>query len=339
MATLASMSTLPSAERHPVTLEPSEMSLLASAEAAGIRPAYSCRIGRCSTCKAKVCSGETKLLDAEVGLSLDERAEGWVLTCVRAAETVVEVAFSELLPDVDLPVPRTVPCRISSLAVVAPGVLCVRLRFPPAQHLRFLAGQHVEVIGPGGARRAYSIAHAPRAGGEIELHIRRMEGGVMSSYWFEHAEMNDLLRIYGPLGTFVQRDAANQDVVFLATGTGIAPVVAHLEALAQLPEDRAPRSVSVYWGNRTEADVYWQPDAASPCSFVPVLSAASTGWPGARGHVQDVFVSTAPRLDEVMVYACGSDAMIHSSRSLLIKRGLDERRYHADAFVSSGKDS
>lgn len=332
------MSTLPAAEGRPVTLEPSNLSLLASAEAAGVRPAYSCRIGRCSTCKAKVRSGETRLLDAEVGLTAEERAEGWVLTCVRAAETPVEVAFDELLPDVDLPVPRTVPCRISSLATVAPGVVRVRLRFPPKQQVRFLAGQHVEVIGPGGARRAYSIAHAPRTDGEIELHVRLLEGGVLSS-WFEHAAANDLLRIYGPLGTFVQRDAANQHVVFLATGTGIAPVVAHLEALAQLPQDRAPRSVSVYWGNRTEADLYWQPDAASRCHFVPVLSAADHRWSGARGHVQDVFLSVAQPLDEVMVYACGSDVMIHSSRSLLVERGLDERRFHADAFVSSGKDS
>ena len=338
LGTLAQMSASPSADGYPVTLQPSEVSLLASAEAAGIRPAYSCRIGRCSTCKARVRSGETRLLHAEAGLSAEERAEGWILSCVRAAETVVEVDFAEVLPDVDLPVPRTVPCRIDSLAVVAPDVMRVTLRVPPKQHLQFLAGQHVEVIGPGGTRRAYSIAHAPRSSGEIELHIRRMEAGVMSSYWFEHAAVNDLLRIYGPLGTFVQRDATNRDVVFLATGTGIAPVAAHLEELAQLSRDQAPRTVSVYWGNRTEADMYWHPQATCTCTFVPVLSAANMAWSGARGHVQDVFLSLTPRFDEVMVYACGSDAMIHSSRSLLIGHGLDERRFHADAFVSSAEE-
>jgi CDP-4-dehydro-6-deoxyglucose reductase, E3 len=318
-----------------IALPASETSLLVEAEQAGLRPAYSCRTGRCSTCRAKVHAGETAVLHEELGLSDDERDQGWILTCVRSAVTEVEIEFDDVLPDVELPVPRTVPCRINTVEHVAPGVVKVELRLPPTQPLSFLSGQHIEVIGPGGARRAYSLAHALRSDGQLELHIRHFDGGVMSSYWFEHAAENDLLRLYGPLGTFVLRDVASKHLVFLATGTGIAPVASHLEALDQLAPEQRPHRVSVFWGNRSEQDVYWRPDTELEVEFVPVLSRAGTDWSGSRGHVQDLFLAEDPDLSEVVVYACGSDAMIHEAHAALIEHGLDPHRFYSDAFVSS----
>lgn len=323
-----------------IALSASEASLLIEAERAGIRAAYSCRTGRCSTCKARVYAGETVVLHEELGLSDDEREQGWILTCVRSAGTDVEIEFDDVLPDVELPAPRTIPCRINAIERAAPDVVRVELRLPPSQRLSFLSGQHVEVIGPGGARRAYSLAHAPRADGLLELHIRHFDGGVMSRYWFEQAGENDLLRLLGPLGTFVLRDVAGEHLVFLATGTGIAPVASHLEALSLLAPGQGPRRVSVFWGNRSEQDVYWEPDTTLEVDFVTVLSRAEADWSGCRGHVQDAFLGEAPDLSGVVVYACGSDAMIHEARAALVERGLDQHRFHADAFVSSaGFDS
>lgn len=170
-----------------IALPASETSLLIAAEQAGIRPAYSCRTGRCSTCKALVHAGETLVLHEELGLSDDEREQGWILTCVRSAGTEVAIEFDDVLPDVELPAPRTVPCRINAIERATADVVRVQLRLPPTQPLGFLSGQHLEVIGPGGVRRAYSLAHAPRADGLLELHIRHFDGGVMSRYWFEQA--------------------------------------------------------------------------------------------------------------------------------------------------------
>jgi CDP-4-dehydro-6-deoxyglucose reductase, E3 len=320
-----------------IALAASETSLLSAAEQAGARPAYSCRTGRCSTCKARVLSGETLALHDELGLSDEEKEQGWILTCVRSAATAVEIEFEDALPDIELPTPRTVPCRINALARLATDLVRVQLRLPPTQHLEFLSGQHLEVIGPGGVRRAYSIANAPRADGSLELHIRGFDGGAMSEYWFERAAENDLLRLHGPLGTFVLRDVADRHMVFLATGTGIAPVAAHLETLMQLPADQAPSAITVIWGNRSEADLYWQPDRACAVDFITVLSRAGAEWNGPRGHIQDVFLDGGPDLSRVAVYACGSDAMIHSARALLLEHGLDPQHFHSDAFVSSAE--
>lgn len=159
----------------------------------------------------------------------------------------------------------------------------------------------------------------------------------MSDYWFNHAKSNDLLRLNGPLGTFFLRECANNDVFFLATGTGIAPVKAMLESLTQLPDEQQPKSITVLWGGRKPEDFYID-IAAIPGKrrFIPVISRPNEDWTGAIGYVQDVLLSIAPDLSNAAVYACGSDNMIHSAKQVLSNAGLPLARFYSDAFVSSG---
>lgn len=307
--------------------------LLDAALRADVTLAYSCRTGRCGTCKGRLRGGSTAALHEELGLTASEREAGWVLTCVRTALSEVELDIEDL-GNVKLAAPRTLPCRIQALDRLADDVLKVVLRLPPGSAFAYRPGQYIDVIGHGGLRRSYSIANAPAAHQQLQLHIRRVDGGAMSDYWFGDAKPNDLLRLHGPMGTFFLRDVAGADVVFLATGTGIAPVKAMLEGLdAQLA---APRSVTVYWGGRVPADLYWDTrEAGSAHRFVPVLSRAGVSWDGARGHVQNLLLAEARDWSSTFVYACGSDAMIHDARRQLVAAGLGEGRFFSDAFVCS----
>jgi len=309
-------------------------SLLDSALRQGVVLDYSCRTGRCSTCKGRVQSGDTLALHDELGLSAVERAEGFILTCVRQACGPVVLEIDDL-GDVDLPEAKTLPCRIQSLEKLSHDVLRVVLRLPPTSALQFLPGQYIDVIGAEGLRRSYSLANAPTADRQLELHIREVPDGAMSRYWFQQAKVNDLLRLRGPLGTFFLRDQAGKNLVLLATGTGIAPVKAILEGLSTLAEDTRPRSVTVYWGGRHRDDLYWQPPEMPHLRFVPVLSRAPGDWAGARGHVQNVMLGDQPDLPNTLVYACGSDAMIHDAQKRLRAAGLPDRQFHSDAFVCS----
>jgi CDP-4-dehydro-6-deoxyglucose reductase len=307
-------------------------SLLDAALRNGITLPYSCKTGRCNTCKARV-TGSTATLRDEIGLSVDERARGWILTCSRSAESNLDLDIEDL-GDVQLFPARTYPCRIQALQRLAPTVLCVTLRLPPSSELLFHPGQYVDVIGPAGVRRSYSLANAPRDDRLIDLHIREVPGGEMSRYWFERATVGDLLRIYGPLGTFFLRDVAEKDLVFLATGTGIAPVKAMLEGLDKY--DARPASITVYWGARETSDFYWHPVHLSlEHRFIPVLSRPSSEWTGARGYVQHALIDTPPSWERTVVYACGSEAMIHSAGEVLVKAGLNDRNFRSDAFVCS----
>lgn len=309
-------------------------SLLDAALRADVTLPYSCRSGRCSTCKGRLISGVTTAMQTELGLSQIERDAGWILTCVRAARSDADIEIADL-GDVHLFPTKTLPCRVQSLELLAPDVMKVTLRFPPSSDFEFSPGQSVDVLGRDGHRRSYSIANAPNSRKTIDLHIRQVAGGVMSRYWFGEAKVSDLLRIRGPNGTFFLRDISERDLVFLATGTGIAPVIAILEGLSSQPA-ALPRSVSVYWGGRTRADIYC--DVSSPgmnLSFIPVLSRGDDSWEGARGHVQNVLLQTPPDWSRATVYACGSELMVKDAREELQKAGLLPQQFYSDAFVCS----
>jgi CDP-4-dehydro-6-deoxyglucose reductase, E3 len=309
--------------------------ILDAAAQAEITIPYSCKTGRCSTCKCKVVSGETKVLITELGLTEIEKSEGWILGCARTAITDI-VLDVEDLGDVVIPVAKTQACRISSLEKLASDVIKVVLRLPPNVALDFIPGQYIDVIGPGGIRRSYSLANAPKADNSLELHIRAVENGAMSQYWFNQSAVNDLLRLHGPQGTFFLRDIANCDLIFLATGTGIAPVKAMLETLPSFPADQQPQSITVVWGARHEHDLYFDvADLLGARKYIPVLSRAEVTWQGERGYVQDALLRHISDLRNGVVYACGSDAMIHSAKSTLIAAGLPSQHFYSDAFVCS----
>jgi CDP-4-dehydro-6-deoxyglucose reductase len=174
----------------------------------------------------------------------------------------------------------------------------------------------------------------------MELHIRAVEDGVMSDYWFKQAKINDLLRLSGPQGTFFLRNTDSLDLIFLATGTGIAPVKAILESLSAHPIDQTPRSVTVLWGGRNPNDLYIDISRIEgKFEYVPTLSRADKHWTGAHGYVQHKLLSMRNDFTQAAVYACGSDAMIQSAKELLVQKGLPIKRFYADAFVCSSSSN
>lgn len=311
------------------------LTILDAAAKCGISLPYSCKTGRCSSCKCKVISGNSQATHAESGLTNAEKAEGWILSCVRTATSDLEIE-AEDLGNITIPKAKTLPCRISSITQLTPTVIQVILRLPPTAEFRFIPGQYIEVIGPGGIRRSYSLANGNATEQQLELHIKAVEGGAMSHYWFNQAKVNDLLRLNGPLGTFFLRSVAQLDLVFLATGTGIAPIKAIVETIQHLEAEQQPKSITVFWGARTEENFHIDfTKIKGSYNFVPTLSRANSNWKGARGYVQQELFLRFATLDNVVVYACGSETMIQSAKSDLVVAGLPHNRFHSDAFVCS----
>jgi CDP-4-dehydro-6-deoxyglucose reductase, E3 len=310
--------------------------ILDAGEKSSVAMPYSCKTGRCSTCKCKVISGSTFAIHPEIGLTEKEKADGWILSCVRSALTDLEIEVEDLGGKV-LPKPKTLPCRISNIEFLSKDVIRVLLRLPPSADFIFIPGQYIDVVGPKGVRRSYSLANSSFKDKILELIIRAVDDGELSQYWFKQAKINDLLRINGPLGTFFLRESSNQNIVFLATGTGIAPVKSILGSLPYLNPESQPKSVTVLWGGRTREDLYIDFTAIhGKYQFIPVLSRANHDWTGARGYVQNTLLESKPDLNQTTVYACGSDSMIKSAKMLLLDAGLPANRFYSDAFVSSG---
>lgn len=314
------------------------LSLLDSAARAGFVLEHSCRTGRCSSCKTRLLDGQVRALLPDEGLSAQEREAGYVLSCACEALSDCSLDTEDLGPLAGIKL-LTLPARIARIERPSEQVIQLWLRLPPNAGLHFLAGQYINVIGPQGLKRAYSIANAPRPDGQLELHIKKVEGGRMSQYWFEQAKPNDLLRFEGPRGSFFLRPVAGMDLILMATGTGFAPIQALLQELASRPAQEQPRSLQVFWGGRQPGDFYADlPALPAHCptpQFIPVLSRDHPGWTGERGYIQDALLRRNPKLGQAWVFACGSNAMIASAQKSLEQAGLPGRRFFSDAFVAA----
>ena len=291
---------------------------------------HSCASGRCGICIAPVLSGKTLAIKPEETLTLESQEIGNILTCCRVPVTDVSLDVEDLGEIGNIPV-RTIPCRISSLKLLNNDVLEVILRVPPNSNFKFVAGQYINLIDKG-IRRSYSIANSSRPDGKLELQVKKVEGGMMSDYLFSQATENDLLRLEGPRGTFSYRDDVSENIVFLATGTGIAPIKAMLEDFKKLGIEK---NIYVVWGAKFKEDLYFDMGSTgTKHKFVPVLSREKqNGY--FYGYVQDAVLDLGLDLKKTAVYACGSEVMIRDTLVLLVENGLASNRFYSDAFVSS----
>ncbi len=311
------------------------LTLLDAAHQSKVVIPYSCKGGRCSACKCQVIQGETVALREETGLTAEQKSNNWILSCVRVPKSDVVLDIEDLsyfnMPDV-----RTLPCKIHQIKQLTADVIGVHLRLPPNSDFLYLAGQYVEVIGSDGVKRSYSIANAPASSKLLELQIKRIHGGLMSHYWFENAQVNDLLRIKGPLGTFCLRNVNVKHLIFLATGTGIAPAKAILESLTKDGAAKLPEKISLYWGARQSSNFYWNPKVLKlKVDFKPVLS-RERRCTEHYGHVQNALLKDVSQLSDAAVYACGSQDMITDAHKKLVSFGLLDSHFYSDAFVESG---
>lgn len=310
----------------------SDQSLLDAALKSSLIFEYSCKNGQCGVCKTTLLKGKVVELRDQLGLTERDKKEHKILTCCCAAETDIEIDATDLsvLHGIDI---KTLPARVSHIVKLTKNIIEVRLRLPPTANFQFIEGQYIDVIW-GAVRRSYSIASVS-SDKELTLLIKLFENGQMSDYWFNQAKANDLLRIEGPKGTFFLRDTS-KSLIFLATGTGIAPVKSILSKLENDPDYQQSQTIKVYWGNRSPEEFVWEVSFKKlNIAFHNVLSRPVDSWSGEIGYVQNVALAKRPDIDDVVVYACGSNAMIQSAKKRFLESGLLDENFHSDAFVQS----
>ena len=315
-------------------------SLLAAGIRQGIGLPYGCKDGACGSCKCKLVSGQVAQSNFQrKALSEDEEAQGFVLTCSAKALSDITLESRQVTPAGALPV-KKMPTRVSSLTRKTDDVMVMQLQLPANDTFVYRAGQYVEFILRDGARRSYSMANAPSQGPGVDLHIRHMPGGRFTDLVFGSMKEKDILRIEGPMGSFFLREESSKPMVFLASGTGFAPLKALLEHMQHCG---ITRPVTLYWGGRRPADLYmddWvraQCDAMPNLHYVPVVSDAlpEDAWQGRTGFVHRAVLEDFPDLSGHQVYACGAPVVVDSAkRDFGALAGLPADEFFADAFTS-----
>jgi CDP-4-dehydro-6-deoxyglucose reductase len=300
---------------------------------------YGCRNGACGTCKGKIVEGEVDYGAYQAStLTGDEQRAGLALLCCARPKTALVIEVREVRRAGDIQIKR-LPCRIESIEKVAPDIAIVRFKLPAAERLQFLAGQYIDFLLKDGKRRSFSIANPPHDDQLLELHIRHTPGGFFTDQLFANYRGREILRLEGPLGSFYLREEGDKPLIFVAGGTGFAPIKAIVQHILH---HQLPREMVLYWGARTLSDLYlphlpstWQQQHPN-FTFIPVLSEPRTedAWPGRTGFVHHAVVADFPNLSGYQIYACGGPAMIEAaSRDFTRLCGLPPSEFYADAFT------
>lgn len=330
-----------------ITIKPSDHSfpceadetVLASAMRADLMLPYGCRNGACGTCKGKLLAGDVDYGSYQKStLTEDEKRMGYALFCVAKPLTDVTIEVREVRRAGDIVIKR-LPCRIESIDKVAPDVAIVRFKLPASERLQYLAGQYVDFLLKDGKRRSFSLATPPHDDKLLELHVRHVPNGFFTDALFTQYKGREILRFEGPLGSFYLRETTDKPIIFVAGGTGFAPIKAIIEHALH---HRIPREMVLYWGARSLVDLYlpdlpgkWQSEHPN-FTYIPVLSEPKPqdNWPGRTGFVHAAAMKDFPDMSGYQVYACGAPAMIDAAkRDFTQQCGLPPEEFYADSFT------
>jgi len=327
---------------HVFTAEADETILNAAARAGYTLP-YGCRNGACGSCKGLLIEG-----DVDYGhhqpetLTEEEKAEGKALFCCGKprSDLVIEAREVRMAGEVQV---RKLPCRVHKIDKVASDVAVLYLKLPTNERLQFMAGQYIDFLLRDGKRRSFSMANAPHDDEFLQLHVRHIPGGNFSNYVFTEMQEKTLMRFEGPLGTFFLREDSDKPIVFVAGGTGFAPIKAIIEHVFHKMLDR---TMVLYWGVRSLADMYmphlpakWQAENPN-FTFIPVLSdpKPEDNWPGRTGLVHQAVLDDFDDLSGFQVYACGAPVMCEvAHKAFTTERKLPEDEFYSDAFTFSAE--
>jgi NAD(P)H-flavin reductase/hemoglobin-like flavoprotein len=210
------------------------------------------------------------------------------------------------------------------------AVLTIR----PDQPLHYLPGQYISVQTPRWPRiwRSYSIANAPRDNGLIDIHVRAVPGGMVSTALVSHCATGDTVLLAAARGEMAVPEDPARDLVCVAGGTGLAPLKAITEAVVGAASQGRRREITLYVGVRRKRDLYDARDletlrlAYPPLTVIPVAE-HELDFAGRVGRLPEV-VWTHPSFRDCDVYVAGPAGMVKSAAQVLSKRVPSGRLHH-----------
>jgi len=316
--------------------------LLRAALRAGVGLFYECNVGSCGSCRVELVHGSVHdLRPGAPGLTArDLRRGNRLLACqTQPRSDCVIRARPQAGPELR---PRRFSAELQAALPVTDELREFRFRGPaPAT---FEPGQYALLNLPGVAGvRAYSLCNRSNGEGEWHFLVKRVPGGSATAYLFDRLQVGDVIELDGPYGGATLRETAERDVVCLAGGSGLAPMLAIARSVAGTPLGSQVQ-MHFYHGARTPEElragdlVTGLDGFGERHRYVPVASdpdaAAAAGWRGAVGHLHEALArDLAPRFGELEFYLAGPPPMITAALNLLVlEHQVPVERIHYDRF-------
>lgn len=305
-----------------------EDTVLRAALRAGIGFPYECNSGGCGSCKFDVLEGEVENLWPDApGLTERDRRKGRLLACQCRANTNLRIKVrtaSECRPVIK---PKCFRARFVAMQEITHDIR--EFRFVANGKADFLAGQYAMLAIPGVATpRAYSMSNVGNDEGQWHFQIRRVANGAATGKLFHHLHAGDEIKIDGPYGLAYLRPDIPRDIVCVAGGSGLAPMVSIARGAAQSGMLKT-RQLHFFYGGRAPRDICGEtclrelPGYGERIHFYPVVSLpgenSGTHWSGETGFVHElvrrVFGDSLPDFE---FYFAGPPPMTQTLQEMLM---------------------
>jgi len=291
----------------------------------------------CGLCKGRVITDVGPLLPTERPfMDKEEIANNTRLLCQVKVKKDTEIIIPE-----EYFLVKEFRTTVESITPLTHDTRLFRFRLEEPREIRFKPGQFVQFRIPGmGEERAYSIASSPNDKGIVELIVRRVPGGLCTSYMFDKLKVGDEIYLTGPYGDFYLREETDDPIVCVAGGSGSAPI---RSIILYLREKKSERRIISFYGGRTPRDIYftdfYQKEVAKDLknfTHIPAISDYTPEdekeWKGEKGLITEVMERHLTDVSNYEAYMCGPPAMLHHATILLKKLGIDENRIYFDEF-------
>ena len=221
------------------------------------------------------------------------------------------------------------------------AVLTIR----PERPLKYEPGQYITAQVPKWPRlwRRYSIANAPRENGLLDLHVRAVPGGMVSTALVSHCGTGDILTLAAASGDLRIPADPERDLVCVAGGTGLAPIKSIVESVVGESRQGKRREITMYVGARRTSDLYDMRDLATlrlaypALTLIPVVE-DELEYPSQVSRLPEV-VNSHASFRNTEVYLAGPASMISATRRTLSARVPSDRFRHdpLDVLVAASR--
>lgn len=335
-------------EKHKITLHGSELefdcsrddTILRAGLRVGLGLAYECNVGACGSCKFDLLEGEVEDLFPDAsGIRPKERQKGKRLACQCRPLSACKIKIRTGDEYVSQYKPRPQIVRLAKKTEVTHDI--VEFTFEADTRAEFIHGQYAMLACDALPQpRAYSMSNGPNPEGRWQFIIRKVPNGTFTQYLFEHAKVGDQFRIDAPYGIAHLNTAADRQIVGIAGGSGLAPVLSIMRG-AQEKRKKFGKPIMLY-GARTPRDIPAHPEIdfynSQDFVFAPVVSdsesAETSGWTGDIGFVHEfIGKKLSGSLTDYEFYLAGPPPMIEAAvRLLMVEHKIPNNQIHFDRF-------
>ncbi|MBI3547338.1 MAG: 2Fe-2S iron-sulfur cluster binding domain-containing protein [Gammaproteobacteria bacterium] len=308
--------------QHEFFVEGSD-TILDAAMRAGISLRYGCSNGNCGQCKARVSSGKTLAVrHHDYSFTEAEKNQNYILMCSHTAVSDIELETQEITSAHDIP-SQQIATRVKTLEPLNDDILLLHLQTPRTKRLNFLAGQSVTLEAGNGAEASYPVASCPCDDRNLQFHIHRTPHDRFADFVFRKLKNGNIVNLTGPQGEFSLSEDSPRSLIFIAYGTGFAPIKSLIEhAMAR----EVAETLHLYWIEREHGHYLnnlcrsWA-DALDNFHYTPLTAA-----PDDAAQVLPRMLQDHPDLAAFDIYAAGPEAFLNATKKFLATHKFPDKQ-------------